>query len=109
MHELILMANVVATIEERTRPARVLRVRLEVGRLSGTLPDALRFCFDACARDTTLEGAELTIDEISGLARCRDCGGELPLDSFLDLCACGSAALDVVAGQELRIKSVEVH
>jgi hydrogenase nickel incorporation protein HypA/HybF len=108
MHELALMGHIVETIEERTRPARVVRVSLQIGRLSGAVPDALRFCFDACTRDTSLEGADLEIREIPGRARCRDCGDELPLESFLDLCPCGSASLDVLAGQELRIQSVEV-
>jgi hydrogenase nickel incorporation protein HypA/HybF len=108
MHELALMGHIVEAIEERTRPARVVRVSLQIGRLSGAVPDALRFCFDACTRDTALEGAELVIREIPGRALCRDCGEELLLDSFLDLCTCGSASLDVVAGQELRIQSVEV-
>jgi hydrogenase nickel incorporation protein HypA/HybF len=109
MHEVSLMASVVEAIEARTRPARVVRVRLEVGRLSGVVSDALRFCFDACTRETTLEGADLEIREVPGRVRCRECGGELAIESFLDLCVCGSAALDVLAGQELRIQSVEVQ
>jgi hydrogenase nickel incorporation protein HypA/HybF len=109
MHEVALMASVVEAIESRTQPARVVRVRLEVGRLSGIVPDALRFCFDVCTRETTLEGAGLEIREVPGRVRCRDCGDELAIDSFLDLCACGSAALDVLEGQELRIQSVEVQ
>ncbi|HVX94914.1 MAG TPA: hydrogenase maturation nickel metallochaperone HypA [Polyangia bacterium] len=108
MHELALMEGVVSTIEDRTRPARVVRVLLEIGRLSGAVPDALRFCFEACAKDTTLEGATLDIDEIAGCARCQTCGREIAIATFLDFCPCGGAALDVLAGQELRIKSVEV-
>jgi hydrogenase nickel incorporation protein HypA/HybF len=43
-----------------------MRVRLEIGRLSSVMPEAIRFCFDVCARGTALEGAELEIVELAG-------------------------------------------
>ena len=49
--------------------APVRRVRLEIGRLSGVVPDAVRFCFDLVAAGTTLEGAVLEIDEPGGRVR----------------------------------------
>jgi len=109
MHELAVVESIVAAVGEKIRPRRAARVRLQVGALSGVLPEALRFCFDLCARGTTLDGAALEIDEIPGRARCRSCGAELAIASFLDLCRCGSADLDVHTGQELRIKEVEVN
>jgi hydrogenase nickel incorporation protein HypA/HybF len=108
MHELALMNEVVAAVSERCAESRVSRVRLEVGRLSGALPDALRFCFDVCAQGTLLEGARLDIDEVPARARCRACGASMEWNDPLASCACGSLALDVIGGQELRIRSVEV-
>jgi hydrogenase nickel incorporation protein HypA/HybF len=108
MHELALMESVVAAVEERVGDARVATVRLEVGRLAAVVPDALRFCFDVCARGTALEGATLEIAEIPGRARCRGCGGELAIADFAALCPCGSGDLYVTAGEELRVKNVEV-
>jgi hydrogenase nickel incorporation protein HypA/HybF len=109
VYERALMENLVAAIEEQTRPARVARVELEIGQLSGVVPDALRRCFDACTRDTALEGADLQIEETTGLGQCRECERVIPLASFLDLCRCGSVSLEILAGQEVRIKQVEVH
>lgn len=103
------METIVSAVEERVRPARVSCVRLQVGQLAGVMPEALRFCFDVCARGTLLDGATLEIDDVGGRARCRACGDQLALTSFLDLCGCGSADLEVLAGKELRIKEVEVH
>src|SRR3954452_9615127 len=102
MHELALMESIVCCVEENVRPARVSRIRLQIGQLAGVMPDAMRFCFDVFSHGTLLEGAALEIDDIGGRARCRACGAELALISFLDLCGCGSADLDVLAGQELR-------
>jgi len=68
MHELALASEVVSICAARADGARVIRVRLEVGRLVAVLPDSLRFCFDACARGTAAEGAVLDIIETPGEA-----------------------------------------
>ena len=57
MHELAVTQSVVDAVMERTGEQRVLEVRLRVGRLSGVLPDALRFCFDLVTDGTPLQGA----------------------------------------------------
>lgn len=61
VHELALMESLVETVGEQAGAARVVVVRLEVGRGSCVAPDALRFCFDVCAQGTALEGATLEI------------------------------------------------
>lgn len=108
MHELGITQGVVDAVRERMGEAKVTRVRLEIGRLSGVATDSVRFCFDLVAKGTSLEGARLEIVEPAGRGRCRQCHGEMDVDDLLSLCACGSADLDVVGGQELRIKEVEV-
>jgi len=70
--------------------------------------DSVRFCFDLVTDGTGLHGAALEIDEPPGRARCRHCGTEFDVDDLLALCACGSAELDVLAGEQLTIKEVEV-
>src|SRR5512138_1365039 len=108
MHELAITESMVAAVAEAVGVARVARVRLQVGRLAGVVPQALQFCFDACARGTTLEGAALEIDEVPAVGRCRQCGAELAMTSFLADCACGSIEVELISGQELRIMHVEV-
>jgi len=102
------MDGVVSAIAERVGDGRVARVQLEVGRFSGVVPDALRFCFDVCARGTSLESATLEIVEIPGVASCRACGARVGIEPPLPLCPCGSADLDLLAGQEMRISAVEL-
>ena len=108
MHELAITESVVAGVSERVGDARVTRVVLEIGRLSGVAPEAVRFCFDLCARGTPLEDATLEIVPVAGRARCRDCGGEPEMEDWLSLCGCGSADLELIQGRELRIRAVEV-
>jgi hydrogenase nickel incorporation protein HypA/HybF len=108
MHEMAITERVVAAVSERIGPERVARVVLEIGRLSGVAPDALRFCFEICAKSTILDGAALEIREIAGRAHCGACGADVALDFPAGVCACGSTELAIVAGRELRIKEVEV-
>jgi hydrogenase nickel incorporation protein HypA/HybF len=108
MHELAITESIVATVVERMPDTPVRRVRLEIGRLSGVVPDAVRFCFDLVTADTTLEGAVLDIDEPGGRVACRRCAAEFDTDEVLALCPCGSADVALLRGRELRIRSVEV-
>jgi hydrogenase nickel incorporation protein HypA/HybF len=108
MHELAITESLVSTVCERVGDAKVSRVRLEVGKLSGVVPDAILFCFDVCTKGTALEGARLEIDEVVARAHCRDCDLETVIDDSIPLCTCGSANVALLSGQELRIKEVEV-
>jgi hydrogenase nickel incorporation protein HypA/HybF len=108
VHELALTQSVVDVITERLGPARVSAVHLEVGRLSGVFPDALRFCFGMVTEGTALAGARLDISEPAARGRCRDCGAEFEVDDPLVLCDCGSADVELHGGQDLLVRSVEV-
>ncbi|MFC4945990.1 hydrogenase maturation nickel metallochaperone HypA [Pseudonocardia sp. GCM10023141] len=109
MHELSITQTVVSTITQRMGTARVRRIRLEIGKLSGLVPDAVRFCFEMVAAGTTCEHALLEIDEPPGRAHCRSCGSDFATSEVLPLCdACDSADIAVLGGTELRIKEVEV-
>ncbi|MGH3980201.1 MAG: hydrogenase maturation nickel metallochaperone HypA [Pseudonocardiaceae bacterium] len=108
MHELSITQSVVDAVCERMGEAQVRRVQLEIGRLSGVVVDSVQFCFDLVATGTTLDGAVLEIIEPAGRARCRNCAAEFECNDLLALCECGSADLELLAGEELRIKEVEV-
>jgi hydrogenase nickel incorporation protein HypA/HybF len=108
MHELALMESLVTAVVDGVGDSRVSVVRLEIGRLAGVVPDALRFCFDVCTQGTVLEGASLEIVEIPGRARCRDCNREVALETAVSACTCGGFDLQILTGQELRIRNVEV-
>ena len=109
MHELSITRSVVAIVTERAAGERVVRVRLEIGRLSGIVPEAIRFCFDVCAQGTAAEGALLEIVEVAGRGRCGDCGTEVVLTALVGRCpACAGASLRVVAGEEMKIREMEL-
>jgi hydrogenase nickel incorporation protein HypA/HybF len=108
MHELSITQEVVEQIVAKLGDVRVRRVRLEVGRLSGIVPDAMAFCFELVTAGTGLEGAALEFDRPSGAARCRTCDAAFDTAEVLPLCDCGSADVEVTGGASLRIREVEV-
>lgn len=111
MHELSITQAVVDTVVDHLGPdAEVVVVRLEIGKLSGVVVDSVRFCYDLVVEDTPLAGSRLEVDEPAGAGRCRACARRFDTDDPILLCpGCGSANVEVLAGEDLRIKSVEVR
>jgi hydrogenase nickel incorporation protein HypA/HybF len=113
MHEMALTQSLVELIEDEGRKqgfSRVRVVRLAIGALGGVEPEALRFCFDAAARGGIAEGARLDIDIVPGQGWCLDCAKSAPMFERFGSCpACGRHALRVDAGDELRVKELEVE
>jgi hydrogenase nickel incorporation protein HypA/HybF len=107
MHELGIAQEVVAIVAQHAR-RKVIRVVLEIGKLSAILPDAIRFSFDICSEGTVVEGAVLEIIEIPGRARCRACDREVILERPFGRCECGGSDLEWLTGEELRVKEYEV-
>jgi hydrogenase nickel incorporation protein HypA/HybF len=108
MHELGLTQEIVAIVTERAQKRKVTRVTLEIGKLSCVLPDAVRFCFDLCAEGTVAEGAALEIFQPDGRGRCRSCGAEFSIETVFARCSCGSADLEWLSGEQLKVKEMEI-
>lgn len=109
MHELGIIENIINITSEHAKGRKIQRILLEIGQLSGIMSDAIRFGFDVCSQGTLLEGAILEITETPGLGKCRQCGQEIALEQPFGVCHCGSMELDLIAGQELKIKEMEVE
>jgi hydrogenase nickel incorporation protein HypA/HybF len=110
MHEMSITQGVVDICESHAKGGRVTSVTLEIGELSGVVPDAIEFCFDACTRGTPLEGARLLIERIPARGRCHECGDEFALAAYFDPCpACGAYGVYLLSGEELRVKELEVE
>ena len=112
MHEMSLMAGMMEIIQSSAAEqgfTKVTRVVLEIGRLSGVEPEAMRFAFDVGTQDSLAEGAELTIEETPGSGQCPACGKVSPLEAFYDPCPfCATVPMRILAGKEMRIKFLDV-
>ncbi len=85
MHELGITRNIISICSEQAHSRKVTRVRLEVGLLSGVVPDAIRFCFDVCSQGTLLEGAELEVLEIPVRANAGPVANVSPSSRYLGI------------------------
>jgi hydrogenase nickel incorporation protein HypA/HybF len=109
LHELSITQSIVDAVTDHAAGSRVASIRLTVGRLSGVVPDAMRFCFELITEGTPLQGARLDIDEPAGRAHCVSCGVDFTLPDLILLCVCGSADVRLLAGRELTITSLELE
>jgi hydrogenase nickel incorporation protein HypA/HybF len=110
MHELSLAEGIVDVATRHAGDRRVSRVEVSVGHLRQVVPSALEFAFELLAQGTALEGAELVLEEVPAAGRCRACGWEGRLDGFPLLCrACDGGDVEIVAGEELRVESLDVE
>ncbi|RRO18655.1 hydrogenase maturation nickel metallochaperone HypA [Saccharopolyspora rhizosphaerae] len=108
MHELAITESIVSGVVERMGSTRIASLQLEIGALSGVVADSVRFCFELVAEGTTVQGARLDIDEPRGRIACARCRSETEINGPVALCPCGNADVELLAGTELRIRSVEV-
>ena len=112
MHEMALTESLVELIEDEGRKqgfARVRVVRLEIGALGSVDPEAIRFCFDAVARGAIVEGAKLEIIAIPGEGWCLDCAKTVAVFERFGACPeCGQYHVQVTAGDDMRVKELEV-
>ena len=109
MHELSITQELVAICLRHAGSRPVRSVLIEIGTLSGVVPEAVSFCFEACTAMTPAAGALLEIRVVEGRGLCRTCMTEQPLERMFDPCPfCGSYAVAVVQGEELRVGELEV-
>ena len=110
MHELSLVQGIVEICEQHSGGRRILEVTLEIGTLSGVVPEALEFCFEAATKDTLLDGAKLLIERIAATGYCSSCGVASTMETYFDPCPCCDAdLLDLRSGDEMRVKDLEVE
>ena len=110
MHELSLADAIVAIAREHAGARRVTGVDVKVGRLRQVVPDALAFAFELVASGTNADGAELRLEHVAARVACAGCDAVTEVTGFPLVCArCGSANVEVVAGDELSVESIEVE
>jgi hydrogenase nickel incorporation protein HypA/HybF len=110
LHELAIADSVVQVASRHANGRRVTKVYLKVGHLRQVVPSALAFSFELVAQGTPVEGAELEMEEIPATGRCRKCKAESRLQSFpLQCAACESLDLELIAGEELYVASLEME
>ncbi len=105
--------NIIEIIEQHLPPpgtARVSKVNLRLGRMSGIVADSLEFCFEAITRDTALGESKLEMEFTPLVIRCHVCGRESEIQEPYFICPeCSSTQVDIVSGTELQVVGIEIE
>ena len=112
MHELGLCDYLLKTVDRVVKDeglTEVNSVTLEIGLLSGVVPQYMEDCWTAVTADTPYEGVVLRIETVNGLARCLECGHEFSVDLSRALYCpkCVSQRLMPITGKEMTLKEIE--
>jgi hydrogenase nickel incorporation protein HypA/HybF len=118
MHEMSIAQSILEVVQQYARgngptrnvnPPRVKSVHLKIGEMAGVVPESLRFCFEVASEGTTVQGAELLIDEVPIRCRCAGCKAEFTVERFLFLCpTCGTPDVEVISGNELDVVELDL-
>jgi hydrogenase nickel incorporation protein HypA/HybF len=113
LHELSVCQALLTQISEiaANRGAdAVERVVIEVGPLSGVEPTLLARAFTALCGGSCAAGAVLSIESPAVTIRCLACGAQSQAAPNRLLCAeCGGYRTQIVTGDELRLRRVELR
>jgi hydrogenase nickel incorporation protein HypA/HybF len=114
MHEFSIVSSLMSLIEDYARrhnAKKVTKVVVGIGVLSGVEPDLLKIAFDTFKEKTICEEAQLVLEIEEVTLKCRDCGVQSqPEGKFSRKCPhCGSLNTEIISGQDLRLKSLELE
>jgi len=113
MHELSIVANLFEILEEKAKEQKakkIIMVKLQVGVLSGVVPEFLETTFDIYKKETIADKAKLKIVKIPLKIQCQKCHTEMVKDDFVFVCSkCGAKELKTLSGTELLLEKIELE
>ena len=114
MHELSVIQSVLDIVIEHAKKnnaKKVKKINLEIGELSGFIPEWIQTYFDFVSKDTIASEAKLVIKKVDAKLKCRECSKEFGVkkDKLDFTCPkCKSSDIELLSGREYFIKSIEV-
>lgn len=114
MHELGIVFYIIDDVKEvaaANAVTSVRRVTLDVGEVSGVVPELLQDAWKwACKREALMDGCALEIVEQPAVTLCESCGTEYPTVANGKTCpSCGSPQTHLLHGREVMIREIEAY
>jgi len=113
MHEMGIANSILQAVTEELRlhpGARATEVGVRIGELAALDAESLRFCFEALARDTKLEGLQLKLEMCPRRHECAKCGHQFTVHDYEFCCRrCGAGDTQCISGEELELAYLEVE
>jgi len=112
MHELAItqsMFDIVLKQAEQAQAKKVTKINLVIGEMTGVVGDSVQFYLDFLTKNTIAEGAVVDIKMVPAQAQCLNCNRTFELKEFDWTCPyCQGKIINVIAGKELFVESIEV-
>ena len=109
MHETSLAEDMANMVLGHSNGVKVTGVIVEIGTLSGVVPDIFKFCADTVFKEKLNNDIILSIIAIEAKAKCK-CGNEFVINDLLDSCPnCNGYTREVISGKDLVLKSIELE
>ena len=95
---------------EKAGAREVGRINLVIGEMCGFVEESVQFYFNFLSEGTLAEGATLSFTMVPARARCRTCDKLFEPKELNWTCPyCQGDRIEIVAGQELFLESIEVE
>lgn len=109
MHELSICRSIVAVVDQHAAGRGVASVNLQVGELRQIVPDTLVYCWSLVTENTGLATSQLRVERVPAAIRCTACEHRTTLARHVLVCEeCGGRDVEIVAGEEFVITSLEL-
>lgn len=115
MHELSIMKNILEVVleyGEQAEVGKISRININAGAFTEFIPRYAQLYFDMISQDTIAEKAEIHVKTLPAIVKCRECGEEISIDirHLINTCPnCRSERIELIAGREIEIDSIEVE
>jgi len=113
MHELGITQGFLSLALEQANKAqaqRITKMEVAIGQDSGASEESIKFYFDLLTPGTMAEGATLSFERVATRFRCPHCQRLLsPAEASEGCPNCGEPRLELAAGRELYLKSIDVE
>jgi hydrogenase nickel incorporation protein HypA/HybF len=95
---------------EENKAARIIKIGLVVGEMTGFVGDSIKMYFDAIAEGTLAEGAEICIRYVKPKLLCTKCGEYFERQKYSFSCPrCEGQGIPTEIGKEFYIEEIEIE
>ena len=111
MHEYSIVASLIDRVQQEADAhggARVHRLHVKIGELSGVEVDLLKTAFETFRERTVCDGAEMKIDTVAPAWACPSCERSVARGAILRCEACDRPAR-MIQGDEIILQRIEME
>lgn len=112
MHEIGIMEqtlNIAIDYAIKEKATEIKEIKIYIGKISGVVPEALKFAFDVIKKGTIAENSILKIESLPIICYCDYCQEKFtPNEWFFECPNCHQFSHNILQGKEIKLISLEI-